>query len=331
MNKLMKHLCLLLITVCILFASTAMAEWSEPFGQSFAEHFQLRGLSERLIICSTVADDQLYAMNKQGTVYSYDFSLDQYAVIAQVSPWPAVDIDKPLVMQSTETKEAISDAVTDLLVNEENVLYGFNKMMGTIGPIDAEGIHWQSIHVDTSVFFETGNDYPNLVFNQPQIIGNNIEGWVISDMEGAPRITLVSLSLVDGSCSTIELEGVFQLCRLSDNELLALLLKGDNRIVLEVYDKTGRYVGQFEAPLPSINMGEDATTIDLQNIFGPLAYDASTDSLYFIDNSHLYRSVGRAPFQIIDSNVPWMPPLAYSKLQTINSEIVIVNGQWAWK
>lgn len=331
MCKLLRRMYTLMITLCILFGSTARAEWSEPFGQSFADRFQLRGLSERIVICSAVGADKLYAMNKRGTVYSYDVLHDQYAVVAQVTPWPSVDIDKPLVMQSTETKEAMSNAVTDLLVDERNALYGFNKMTGTFGPIDAEGVHWQSIHMDTSAFFEAGSDYPNLVFNQPQIIGNSLEGWVISDMEGAPRITLVSLSRADGSCSTIEIEGAYQLCKLSNNELLALVLKENESIALEVYDRTGRYVGQFEATLPSIGIGEGVTAVDLQNIFGPLAYDSFTDSLYFIDNTHLYCSVGRAPFQVVDSNVPWMPPLAYSKLQTINGEFVLVNGQWLWK
>ena len=331
MYKLMKRTLSIAAMICLLFSFTAHAEWEEPFGQSFAEHFRLISLSERIVIYSAATNDKLYAMTKSGTIYSYDVSMNQYSVVCEVPIWPSIDFDIPLNRQSAEKKKAMSDAVTNLFVDETNSLYAFNRMTGAVGRIDAAGVHWQSIRMDTSVFFEPGSDYASLEFNQPKIINNSLEGWTIQSMEEKPCVKWIAFSLIDGSCTTTDIEGAFQLCQLSDNELLALVLKDNQNIALEVYSKTGQYISQYDVALPPIRIEGKTTAIDLQNIVGPFAYDPSTASLYFIDNAHLYRSVDEKPFEIIDSNVPWMPPLAYSKIQTLNDKTVIVNGQWLWK
>ncbi len=327
MKKLISRFLLLVLSICLLVCTTARAEWSELFDDSFAEQFQLNSLRDRIITGCAMDGSVVYGMTDKGTVYTYDGATAQYALFAQPPAQPEVDFEKK---PSTAIKQAMGEAVNYLLFDENHELYGFNATTGLLGRIDEDGVHWQGTAMDTTVFYHAGGDYPEISFCQPQIMGDRLEGWILPDEDGT-SCTWVSFSLADGSCTATEIPGAFQLCAYQEDTLLALVLTKDKTMALNVYDRSGAYVRSYEGMLPTLQAGDAATVFDLQGIVGALAYDVSSDTVYLMDETHLYVSRDGGSFEALDGKTPWLPPVNYSKIQIGADGWVLINGTWLWQ
>lgn len=327
MRKMMKRLAVLVPLLCLMVCAAAHAEWSELFGDAYAQQFQLSSLKDRIVICYAMDGHTVYGMTAKGTVYTYDCETAAYALFTQLPAQPDVDFEKK---PSEATKQAMKEAVNYLLFDENHKLYGFNSTTGLLGTVDAEGIHWQDQAVDTSVFYTPGSYYPEISFCQPQIIGDRLEGWIVPDIDGTSS-TWVSFSLTDGSCTATEIPDAFQLCRYQDDTLLALVLTKDQSMALNVYDRSGTYVRSYEGTLPTLQAADGTAVFDLQSIVGALAYDAASDTVYLMDESHLYLSRDGGAFEALEGKTPWLPPMNYSRIQPGDNGTVLVNGQWLWQ
>ncbi|MDO4838688.1 MAG: hypothetical protein Q4B32_09905 [Clostridia bacterium] len=327
MRKMMKRLAVLVPLLCLMVCAAAQAEWSELFGDAYAQQFQLSSLKDQIVTCYAMDGHTVYGMTAKGAVYTYDCETAAYALFTQLPAQPDIDFEKK---PSEATKQAMGEAVSYLLFDENHELYGFNSTTGLLGKVDANGIQWQDTAVDTSVFYNPGGYYPEISFCQPQIIGDRLEGWIVPDIDGT-SCTWVSLSLTDGSCTATEIPGAFQLCRYRDDTLLALVLTKDKTMALNVYDRSGACVRSYEGALPALQAGDAATVFDLQSIAGALAYDAASGTVYLMDESHLYVSRDGGAFEALEGTTPWLPPMNYSRLQLGDNDTVLVNGQWLWQ
>ena len=327
MRKLMKRLVILVSLLCLLVCAAAQAEWAELYDDPFAQQFQLNSLKERIVVCCAVDDSVIYGMTAKGAVYAYDCEAETFVLFTQLPAQPEVDLEKK---PSAATKQAMEEAVYYLLLDENHVLYGFNPTSGLLGTVDANGIHWQDTAVDTSLFYRPGGYYPEIGFCQPHVVGDRLEGWIVPDEDGT-SCTWLSFSLTDGSCTATEIPGSFQLCAYRDDTLLALVLTESQTIGLNVYDHEGAYVRSYEGTLPSLQAEDGATVFDLQSIVGALAYDAASNTVYLMDETHLYRSKDGGSFEALEGAVPWLPPLPGSEIQLGDEGIVFVNHQWLWR
>lgn len=335
MLKKIRRSVVLTIAICALFFSTAQAEWAELFGDSFAQQFDLTTLSKRVVNSLTVSQNTIYSMMGNGTIYTYDTISRQYSVFSQVTPFPSINLDIPLTMQDGAIKNAMAAGITKIITSG-NAIYGFNEMTGAIGPIDEEGIHFQKIHMDTSILFPDGSDYAQRAFYQPIIKEDRLEGWTIMDDEQSPNIWYITFSLTDGTCSVAEISGAIRICRLPEEKLLALVKKRDESIAFEVFDESGSSEGTGEYTLPLLSIDTSAKTIfDLRSIVGGMAYHGPSDTLYLTDTSHLWRSVNHHSFEAVASQVPWTFVDPYGEAQmTEQGALLALNGMiscWAEK
>ncbi len=327
MYQRMKRLTLLVLSLCLLVCTAAQAEWSEVFGDDFGEKLQLNTLRDRIVTCYAADGSTIYGMTATGVVYTYDSSTEQYAVFAQLPAQPEIDFEKA---PGADLKQAMGEAVYYLLFDDQHVLYGFNPTTGLLGTIDADGIQWQDTAVDTSIFYSGKGYYPEGTFLQPHLSGDRLEGWIVPDDEGTSS-TWVSFSLTEGSCTGVEIAGAFQLCTYGDDTLLALVLTKEKTIELQVYDRSGAYVRTYEGTLPTLPSADGTTVFDLQGVVGAMACDASSNTVYLMEETHLYCSRDGEPFAAMEETVPWMPPINYSKMNLGDSGLVLINGQWLWQ
>ena len=327
MLKKIRRIVAMTIAICALCFSTAQAEWGELFGDSFAQQFELTALSSWVVNSLAVSQNTVYSMMGNGRIYTYDTISRQYSVFSQVTPFPSIDLDIPLAGQDSATQSAMAAGITKIITSGD-ALYGFNEMTGAIGPIDAEGIHFQEIHMDTSILFPDGSDYAQRAFYQPIIKEDRLEGWTIMDDEQAPNIWYITFSLTDGTCSAAEIPGAIRICRLPEEKLLALVKNRDESIAFEVFDKSGNSEGAGEYTLPSLPFDTSAKMIfDLRSIVGGMVYHDPSDTLYFTDSAHLWRSVNHHSFEAVASYVPWTFINPYGEAQvTAQGAFLALNG-----
>lgn len=234
-----------------------------------------------------LGEQAAYVLDRDGQLFQWAYGADEPSALCTL---PVISNDM-FAGGSYQTLSAAARAQVDETVNtlavDGETLYALNKYSGRIGTVDAQGVHWRFTLDENPFFYGDGG---TRLIQSTAVVAHQL--YLLLDcFEEDPAADwcsrILRIDLVSGASQLYDTVEACRLCAYGDG--LLLLCEGHS----------GRYLMRFDpdnAALTRLSVTPPASS-------GALTYDAASDSIYFVSDAGVYRSVQGGAFDLV-SNLP---------------------------
>ena len=332
MKKLGKKMITLitLLAICLFCSISALGE--KLFDERFIADCHLQPEEIYKNQCVAPVGNTVYQLMRNGDIFAWDSQTDEYALYAHVPKFPSFNSEIPFHSQSDSIKAEIEDTVF-YLISSPDGLYGINLVTGAIGLIDANGIHFNNVKLDTSFLKPSTEEWPmafaNAFIENEKLYAYFDIGLLTGEMP--PQTTLLIFDLITGDCSTIYMENTIAFCRYTSGKLLLLQDDGTETPKLAIYDIASEKSSDLDLVIPiSMNRNTFQNSWEIHSEIGGLAYDSTNNTTYLSDVHGVWISIAGQPFERQSSRSGWDMLIGTAEAWVLSSGDYVFQNGWAY-
>lgn len=282
-----------------------------------------------------VANGNVYDLLTNGDIYSWNPQTSEYSLYAQVPALPAFGYRSDMCY--SELGEAVKielDKVVFDLIGCEDTLLAINPTNGAIGTVEAAGVTWNDVRLDTSVQMQSDRAYP-MSLRYAFVEGDTLYGfydlaWDESD-EAPCRATLLAFDLNTGVCASTDLTDTYAFCQYTPGFLLLLRKDGEGATVLARYELEGGKTTDLALSIPVIIDQNAYDWWSFTEQIGGLAYHPTSDTVYLANVDGLWSSTAGAAFIRHDASEGiWEYLLSSAQAWTLPDGAYVVHSGYVY-
>lgn len=285
-----KAILLFLLVVGLIVPAFALAIESAEDEAYFFDQAKLPQSEAHFIQSITQIQDDFYVYMDDFIVYRWSPQSNLYEKFCELPVMP--DGVKPYLYASLSPseQELVGDTVS-YMASDSDVLYGFNRYSGRICVISKDKYEWLDVRLNMASFMD--NDSPEAYYYAFVLNGKlyALIGDNQNDSSEYPDLQMIELDIESGHQKRVNLSGIQGACPYQ-NGILALRItdnpNGSENHVLSYLDMTSLEATDLNLSLPSVD----------ERVSG-LAYDAQSDSIYFVTEALLMRSLAGGKFESV--------------------------------
>lgn len=262
---------------------------------------------------TALGGDVAYLCMEDGSLYRWRIGEERAEKLCALTGRdPASAAGRVPYPDMTAEQRAIVGEEVLVLAADDARLYGVNPYTGGVGTIDADGVAWAQGHFDLSLT----TDASGWARTIPTALALDGKVYLLVDAyEEAPdapfNYQLVEVNAETGEGRRCGVSGVRCVSPYREGSLLLLRAGGGGRYVLSRYDPLSGELTDLPHALPDV---------ELQ--LGGLAWDAASDTIYYADESGIWRAEGDRPFERVG-------PQGYGYITEHSQGWVLPDGRYA--